>query len=108
MLTFLLVVTAVFVVGWLALKLLLGLVVLPFKLLFALISLPFKILGAILRGVSGVLGGVFGVLGGVALVVAGVVLVPLLPLLLLGGLAWLLIRAVRPRPVPAEVRVIRA
>lgn len=108
MVTFLLVVLAVFVVGWLALKLLVGLVVLPFKLLFALIALPFKILGALLKAVSGLLGGVFSVLGGVALVVAGVVLVPLLPLLLLGGLVWLLFRAVRPRPAPAEIRVIRA
>jgi hypothetical protein len=108
MLTFLLVTLAVVVVGWLALKLLLGLVLLPFKLLFALIALPFKILGALLHGVAGLLGGAASVIGGVAAVVVGVVLLPLLPLLILGGLAWLLFRALRPRPLPAEIRVIRA
>lgn len=99
-------------------ELLLGLVVLflliavPLLILKTLVGfvlwialLPFKILGAILHLVLGLFGaGAKLLVGGMGLVVAilgvlvAVVLLPLLPLFLLGGFVWLLVRAARPRP----------
>jgi len=79
-----------------------------FKVLFALILLPFKIVGGLLKALVGVVGGLFGlVAGGVGLVFGllvmlfAFVLLPLAPLLLLGGVVWLALKAFRPaaRPV---------
>lgn len=66
--------------------------------------------------VFGVIGGVFSILGGLfALVVGGAVMLALLPvfafmllplclpLLLVAGVVWLIVRAARPRPAPATV-----
>jgi hypothetical protein len=93
-----------------AFKLLVGLILLPLKLILGLVVIPFKILGALLKGVGSVLGLAFGLIVGVIALVVGVVLVPLVPLLILGGIVWLIVRgarAARPRPIPAEVRMIR-
>jgi hypothetical protein len=77
------------------------------KVLFTLLFLPFKIVGGLLKGffglVFGLLGGLFGLLaGGVGLVFGlGVLLLvlvvlPLAPLLLLGGVVWLVLKAASP------------
>jgi hypothetical protein len=85
-----------------------GFVVLPLvllKVLLALVFLPFKILGALFRVAFGLVGGIFkvgfGLLGlfvGLLAAFVVVVLIPLLPLLVLGGIVWLVARALRPRP----------
>lgn len=83
-----------------------ALVVIPFllvKLLFFVVLLPFKLLGLVFK----VLFGVVGVIGSVLMAVVGVVfgvltvaflavLLPLLPLVLIGGVIWLAVRASRP------------
>lgn len=74
-----------------------------FKLLVGLVILPFKILGFVIKGIGSLIGLVFGLLG----LVATVLILPLLPLVVLGGIVWLIVRAARPRPLPAEVRLIR-
>jgi hypothetical protein len=77
------------------------------KVLFALVLLPFKIVGGLLKGlfglVFGLLGGLFGlVAGGVGLVfglgilLLVLVVLPLAPLLLLGGVVWLVLKAASP------------
>jgi hypothetical protein len=76
------------------------------KLLALLIFLPFKILGGILRLGFGVVGLALKVLfsgiglafGLVALVLFAV-LIPLLPVLLIAGAVWLVVRSSRPRPL---------
>jgi hypothetical protein len=79
------------------------------KVLLSLVLLPFKILAGVLKGVFGL---VFGLLGGLFGLVAGgvsllgvllvlffvVVLLPLAPLLLLGALVWLALKAFSPAP----------
>jgi hypothetical protein len=90
-----------------------ALVMLPIilvKVLFGLILLPFRIAGGAFRLVFGVLGGVFrlgfalvGLVAGILGFVFFLLLLPLLPLILLGGFVWLLTKAFRPAPA---VRVI--
>jgi len=79
-----------------------------FKVLFTLILLPFKILGGLFKGLLGLLGGLFGlVAGGIGLVfgllvlLVVLVLLPLAPLLLLGGIVWLALKAFSPTARPA-------
>jgi hypothetical protein len=84
------------------------LVILPLillKLVLGLILLPFKLLGLVFRVVFGVLGFVFGLLfSGVGLVLGLLIaigvalLVPLLPVVLIGVGIWLLVRSASPRP----------
>ena len=85
------------------------LAVVALKVLLTLVLLPFKIVGGLLKGVFGlvfgVLGGLFGLLAGGASLVGvllvlffAVVLLPLAPLLLLGGLVWLALKAFSPAP----------
>jgi hypothetical protein len=74
-----------------------------FKLLVGLVILPFKILGFVVKGLGGLVGLLFGLVG----LIAAVLVLPLLPLVVLGGIVWLIVRAARPRPVPAEIRVLR-
>jgi hypothetical protein len=73
------------------------------KLLVGLVILPFKILGFVIKGIGGLVGLLFGLVG----LVAAVLVLPLLPLVVLGGIVWLIVRAARPRPAPAEIRVLR-
>jgi hypothetical protein len=90
-----------------------ALVVLPVllvKVVFGLLVLPFKLLGLVFRVVFGVLGGLFRVgfglvaLAGSLLAVAlCVVLLPLLPFLLVGGFVWLVVQLARPRPTALRV-----
>jgi hypothetical protein len=84
------------------------------KLLVGLVLLPFKILGLLVKGIGslfglafGLVSGLFGLLLGLIGVVAAVLVLPLLPLIVLGGIVWLIVRAARPQPVPAEVRIVR-
>jgi len=73
--------------------------VLAVKVLFGLILLPFRLVGGLARLLVGVVGGLvglaFSVVGIVLAVVFGVILLPLAPLILLGGLFWLAFRAGR-------------
>lgn len=82
------------------------------KLAVAVILLPFKIIGALLKGVVGIIGGLLGALGALVglvfgglglllglLVMVGVfVILPLMPLLLLGLIVWLALKAASPAP----------
>jgi len=68
----------------------LGIVLFAVKLVFSLLFLPFRLVGWLIGGLAAIF---FGVL---SLVVLGVVLVPVLPLLILGGIAYLLYRLLRP------------
>jgi hypothetical protein len=79
-----------------------------FKVLLALVLLPFKILGGLIKGLVGLVGGLVGlVAGGVGLVFGLLVMLvlfvilPLAPLLLLGGLVWLALKAFSPAARPA-------
>jgi hypothetical protein len=85
---------ALVVIPLLALKLLCGLVFLPFRILGAIFSVGFGLLGGLLKLlISGV---VF--LGVVLVLLLSVVLLPLLPFVLLGGVIWLVVKAFQPRP----------
>jgi hypothetical protein len=75
------------------------------KLATAVILLPFKIIGALFKGVFGILGGLLGlVFGGLGLLVGLLVMVgvcvilPLAPLLLLGLIVWVALKAASPAP----------
>ena len=79
-----------------------------FKVLFALVLLPFKILGGLFKAFLGLIGGLFGlVAGGIGLafgllvLLVVFVLLPLAPLLLLGGIVWLALKAFHPAARPA-------
>jgi hypothetical protein len=95
-LAFLLVVGGVvFVLGMVALKVLLALVLLPFKLVGGL----FKVALGLVGGLFGLLFAGVSVVGVLLAVVFGLVLLPLLPFLVLGGLFWMALRAGRPRTI---------
>jgi hypothetical protein len=79
-----------------------------FKVLFTLVLLPFKILGGLFKAFLGLLGGLFGLVAGVVGLVFGLLvllvvffLLPLAPLLLLGGIVWLALKALSPAARPA-------
>ena len=86
---------ALVVIPILALKLLCGLVLLPFRILGAVFSVVFGLFGGLLKLL--VSGAVF--LGILLALAVSVVLLPLLPFVLLGGVIWLLVKAFEPRPV---------
>jgi hypothetical protein len=77
-----------------------GLLLLPFRLLGAILFLPFMLLGGLVRGVVGLAMVPFALLG-LPLVLAGSILMivlfslltPLIPLIAIGGLIWLLLKA---------------
>ncbi len=84
------------------------LVAVAFKVLLTLLFLPFRVVGALLHGLFGLFAGIVGLAaGGVGLIVgllvllAVFVLLPLAPLILLGGIVWLALKAFSPaaRPV---------
>ncbi len=79
----------------LGLLLVFGVVLALVKLAFELLFLPFKLLGWLLLLPFLALKLIFGLLAGAFLMVV----VPLLPFLLLGGLAWLVFSAMRGGPV---------
>jgi len=93
------------------------LVILPLiliKLVLGLIFLPFRLLGLVLRVVFGVTFGLVGLVfrllfSGVGvilalLVVVGVaLLVPLIPIVLIGVGLWLLVRSTARRPPPLRL-----
>lgn len=105
------VVVLLFVVGALILVPLLVLGAL-LKLAGTLIVLPFKFLGVLFEGFFGILGGLLGAVGalfGVVLGGFGLVLgllcavvfglfLPLMPLLLLGLVVWVALKAASPAP----------
>ncbi len=69
-------------------RLLVGVVLLPFKVAFWVVG------GLLKLGLCFLFCGLFA-----AFLFGGLVLLPLLPLLLLGGLAWLVVSLLRPSPV---------
>jgi len=93
------------------------LVILPLiliKLVLGLIFLPFKLLGLVFRVVFGVTFGVLGLVfrvlfSGVGLVLALLVavgvalLVPMIPIILVGVGLWLLVRSTTRRPPPLRL-----
>ena len=94
LLVLLLVAGALIVIPLLALKVLLGLVFLPFRILGALFGVLFGLAGALVKLlVSGMVA-----LGVALALVLCVVLLPLLPFVLIGGFIWLLIKAFEPHP----------
>jgi hypothetical protein len=79
-----------------------------FKVLVTLVMLPFRIVGALLHGLFGLVAGLFGIaaggiglLVGLLVLVAVFVLLPLAPLILLGGIVWLALKAMSPAARPA-------
>jgi hypothetical protein len=91
----------IFILG----TLVLGLIVLVFvKVLLALVLLPFKLLGLVGRLIFGVLAGAAGLICGVAVLALVALAVPLLPLVLIGGVIWLIARAGRPGTALARTR----
>jgi len=92
-----------------------ALLVVPFVLLgvalkvfVTLLLLPFRLVGAVLHGLFGLVAGLFGIAaGGIGILVglfvclAVVVLLPLAPLILLGGVVWLALKALSPAARPA-------
>ena len=86
-----------------ALFALFALVVVPFvilgvalKVLCALILLPFKIVGGLLKGLFGLVAGGVGLVFGLFALLFVFVLLPLAPLLLLGAVVWLALKAFSP------------
>lgn len=82
------------------------------KVFFGLMLLPFRIFGAVLHGVFGLVAGLFGLAaGGIGLLIGLLVLLvvfvllPLAPLLLLGGIVWLGLKAFSPAPRPVQPRL---
>jgi hypothetical protein len=74
-----------------------------FKVFFSLALLPFRVIGGFFKAIlglfSGVLGlaaGAAGLLFGLVVAIAVFVLLPLTPLLLLGGIVWLALKAFGP------------
>src|SRR5207247_2337781 len=80
-------------VVWFVVRAALWLILLPFRLLFLAIGLPLAIVGTVL-GVVGTV--VLGALLFSAGILAAVFVSMLLPVLILAGLAWLIVRLVRP------------
>jgi hypothetical protein len=79
-----------------------------FKVLFALVLLPFKIVGGLFKAVFGLIGGLFGLaaggiglLFGLVVMIGVLVVLPLAPLLLLGAVVWLALKAASPAARPA-------
>jgi len=73
------------------------------KVLFALVLLPFRIIGGLFHAIFGLAAGLLGLaaggvglLFGLAVTILVVVLLPLAPLLLLGGIVWLALKAFSP------------
>ena len=91
---------ALVLVPLILLKLVVWLVLLPFKLVGLLVKVAFGIVGLVGSILMTVAGAVFGVLA-VAFVV---LLIPLLPLVLIAGGIWLLVRASRPQTTAIVTR----
>lgn len=85
-------------VGLVILKLIFWIVLLPFRLLFWLLLLPFLLFKAVIGFLALVLVGPLVLLALVASAIAAALalLVPLLPLVALGLLIWLLVKATQP------------
>ena len=80
--------------------------VLLLKLVVTLVLQPFRILGGVAHGVGVLVGlafkavfGVFGLLFGLLVGLVVLVALPLLPLLVVGGIVWLLARPSRRQPL---------
>jgi hypothetical protein len=87
-----------FVLAAVALKVLFMLVLLPFKLAIGLVKGVFGLVFGLVGGLVGLAAGGVGLLAGLFILLMVFVLLPLTPLLLLGGLVWLAIKAFSPAP----------
>lgn len=111
---------ALFVLGLLAMGLVLGLVAIVLvplflvaivlKLVVLAITLPLRIAGGLFLVVGKLLLFLLMLAFGIVVFLGGALLVPLVPVLLLGGLVWLAVRLARRRPehVPASQSTIDA
>lgn len=80
------------------------------KLVVWVVLLPFKLIGLVVKVAFGVVGLVGSILLAIAGAVVGVIavtfmvlLIPLLPLAVIGGGIWLLVRASRPRATAIQI-----
>ena len=87
-----------FVLALVALKVLLTLVLLPFKIVGGLLKGAFGLVFGLLGGLFGLVAGGVGLIGALLVVFFVVVLLPLAPLLLLGAVVWLALKAFSPSP----------
>lgn len=87
----------VFIVG-IIFKVLFELVLLPFRLIGLLLFLPLLILKVVFSLFVGLVVGIPLLVVGIIGTLFAVVFSPLLPLLAIGALLWLLVRASTPRP----------
>lgn len=90
---------ALVVVPLLLLKLVVFVVLLPFKLVGLVLKVAFGIVGIVGSVLMAVAGAVFGVIA----VAFMALLIPLLPLALIGGGIWLLVRASRRQTTAIRV-----
>ena len=81
-----------------ALKVLLTLVLLPFKIVGGIVKGAFGLVFGLLGGLFGLFAGGVGLLGGLLVLFLVLVVLPLAPLLLLGALVWVALRAISPSP----------
>jgi hypothetical protein len=76
------------------------------RLIFGLAVLPLKLAGFVIKLTFGLVAGLVGLVVGLALLAVFVVtagaflLIPLLPIVLIGGAAWIAWRILRPKPRP--------
>jgi hypothetical protein len=77
------------------LRLVAGIVLLPFRLVGGVLKLLLGSLGIVVK----LVGSVFGVAAGVLGVIVAVFILPLIPILIVGGLVWLVMRRPRLRAV---------
>src|SRR5262249_8054098 len=87
-----------FVLAVVALKVLLTLVLLPFKIVGGLLKAAFGLVFGVLGGLFGLVAGGVGLVGGLLALFFVLLLLPLAPLLLLGALVWLALKAFSPAP----------
>ena len=86
---------AVSAIAWFVLRGLIFLVTLPFRLLFAVIALPLLLLKIVLMAVAAVVFITLFAAGGLLIAVVVGVLIPLLPILLVVGLTFAIVRLMR-------------
>ena len=84
-----------FIIVGLVLRLILGLAMLPFKLVGFAIKLTFGLVAGLIGLVVG-----FAFLAVFVVTAGAFLLIPLLPVVLVGGAAWIAWRILRPKPRP--------
>jgi hypothetical protein len=96
---------ALLVLGGLAVVFVVAIPLLVIKLVLGLVLLPFKILGGVFKGIGKLAFGVFGLLAGLLAVFVLLIALPLVPVVLVGGVVWLVTRRSRPADANGLMRV---